>query len=98
WRRHPRGTLDVAWQTPSAAVAARHTFGGVLHHGADLPGRKFSLAKSLHLALRPLAGRHAENHLENPLATAFDRVVAIHDPTAVEVHVLFHSSEQRGVR
>src|SRR5262249_43304248 len=69
-----------------------------LHHRAERPRRELGLAEAEGLALRLLAGGHAQDEVVDPPAGSRHRLLAVRDAAAVDVHVVGHAPVEGGVR
>src|SRR5579883_3491290 len=68
-----------------------------LHHGAELPGRELVVAVAERLALALAARGGGEDELEDALAAGLDRFLAVDDGAAIQIHVVGHALEERGI-
>src|SRR3954447_11787270 len=81
----------------TGADSLPHPSGNPSHGSPNLPGGELGDAEIGLLALGPLATRDAQDHLENPLTSLFDRLLAIEDGATVDIHVVLQPTVHRRV-
>ena len=67
------------------------------HRRAEHPRREFRRAEVERFAFGRLAGGHAQDEVEDPLAALLNGLVAVEDRAAIDVHVVLDMAEHRGV-
>src|SRR6266403_1416976 len=69
-----------------------------LHCGADLPRLEFVVADAQGLGFGLVAGRRAQDQLEDAPAVILNRFLAIDDGPAIDVHVVSHAPIEGAIR